>query len=127
MLTPTSIGDILILVDKLKNGVDVHKCKVDGKMVQIQSAKMQAEDSLGALKITCAYKEASQTITLEAHHHIRGGQDVITVDGADVEGSDIDIRLVPHLISVDVKATLQFHEGDAAHTIELYGKIASVL
>ncbi len=127
MLIPTSIRDILIIVDKLKNGVDVHKCKVDGKMVQIQSSKMQAEDSLTALQITCAYKDGDETIGLEAHHPIQGGQDVIKVSGADVEGPDIDIRLVPHLTYADVKVTLQFHKGDVAHTIELYGKIASVL
>lgn len=124
MLTPTAISDILVIVNKLKNGVNIHKCKVDGKMMQIQSGQMQAEDSLVAVKITCTVTDGQQSTSIEAHHALAGAHDVIKLDGADGEEPDIDLRIIPHLISADVKATLQFHENGSPHTIEMYGKIA---
>lgn len=129
MFTPTAISDILIIVNKLKNGVNIHKCKVDGKMMQIQSGLMQAEDSLAAVKITCTVTDGQQTTNIEAHHTLAGDHDVIKLGGADGaagEEPDIDMRIIPHLISADVKATLQFHQSGSPRTIELYGKIAGV-
>ena len=126
MFTPTAISDILIIVNKLKNGLNIHKCKVDGKTVQIQSGQMQVEDSLVAVKIACTVEDGQQTTSIDAHHPLEGGSDVIEFAGATGEEPDIDLRIIPHLLSADVKATLQFQQNGLPHTIEMYGKIAGV-
>lgn len=128
MLLPPPISDILNIAKKLKDGADIRKCKIDGKKVQLESGKMQAEDSLSAVKITCTYKEGANTVNIEAHHPVTGdNDDVIKIDSNEVEAADIDLRPIPHLVTVDVKATLEYKREGTAHTIELYSQIASVI
>lgn len=124
MSTPNTITDIVIITNKLKNGVNIHKCMMDGKTVQIQNGKIQSEESYFAISIVCTVEDGQQTTIIKAHHPLDGGGDTIEVAGVEGKEVDIDVRIIPHLTCTNVKATLQFQQNDSLHTIEMCGKIA---
>lgn len=127
MLLPTAVSDILKIVEKLKNGADIRKCKVDHKQMPVESGQMKAEDSLSAVKITCAYKDGAATHNIEAHHPKDDQNNVVKINNAEMDAADINMRLVFTLAGVDVKATLEYQKDGAPHTIELYARIANVI
>ena len=95
MLLSGPLSDILNIANKLRDGVDIRKCKVDGKTMQVESGKMQAEDSLNAIGIICTYRDRANTVNIEAHPPKSDVNNVVKIEGAEMDEADIDMTLIP--------------------------------
>jgi len=120
---------ILKIWEILKEGKEIRKCKVDGKKVTLLSGRMQSSDSPKLVKITLSYKDADgATHNVEAVHSVLDdNHNTIKFDDHEVNGADVDLNVIWHGLSTDVKATLETTQDPAAPEIEVYAKVHSVL
>ena len=116
--------DLLKFADKVKNGVKVRKCKIDGTPVE---AKGEIKGDLtGVVAITVDYNDGTAK-KLEATHSVKDKNTIkITAGTSNPTISDPDIDIgspIVHILSVDLKVVLDYKENGTPHEMELYGRL----
>ena len=121
-----SIGELMRVMKKLKDGVKIRKCKVDGQKMELTEGTLKGDLDDLDVHIACAYRDGDNTVKVKGTHPRSDEGNVITIDGTDMAAADIDLRLVVRGLSLELKATLEYKRDAADHTIELYAKITGV-